>query len=63
VPNVPLHLLEERPRRRRVRRQGFRELQVGGERDQVLLHALVKDTLDHAAVVIGALDEPFPRRP
>ena len=39
-----------------------RELQVDGERDQVLLHAVVEVALDAAAVGIGGQDEPLPGR-
>ncbi len=36
------------------------ELQGNRERDQVLVHAVVQITLDHAAVGIRGQDEPLP---
>ena len=52
---VPRHRLEQRPRCGRVGAdQAGGELEVGRERDQVLLNALVQLTLDPAA--LGVVD-------
>src|SRR5580765_1237320 len=58
LPDVTRHLLEEILRLCRVRLERLRrELQPDGERDEVLLDALVEGALDTAAVGIGSEDE------
>jgi hypothetical protein len=60
---VALHFFEERLGGRRIRvHQWAGELQLDGERDEVLLRALVEVTLDPPAVGIGSKNEPRPGR-
>ena len=61
-PRFALQLVEERLRRRRIgvhRSRG--DLQVGRERHQILLHAIVQRSLDAASFGIGGQRESFPR--
>jgi hypothetical protein len=61
--HVALHVFEERLRGRWIgSSKTYRELQVDGERDEVLLDALVQVALDPAAVGVGREDESLPGR-
>ena len=53
------HLREERRQRGGIRALGLPgELQAHGERDQVLMEAIVKLTLDRATIGVRGEDEP-----
>ena len=60
--DVATHLFEEPPGRREIGVHRLsEELQIDRERDEELVYAVVKITLDAAAVGIRGDDEPFPR--
>jgi hypothetical protein len=61
--HVAPHLFEKRLRSRRIGvQQSSGELQVGRERDQVLLHALMQVALDPATVGVSGQEEPLSGR-